>query len=278
MVDRPHLPARAALAAALVLAVTACGSPDAEGPTVPVVDAEDADGGAGDGADEGPDGATDGEAVADASPVDLATFEAIDLAGWQAIAADPAAASGRQVVLFTVVGQVFSSTGPGTFQGQVATSQPATPTEGTGALLRAEPATLVDDVAVGDVLRVYAEVSGAFGGSAGTTNVTPELTVRAVEEVGYRDLRADVTLGAATRASSGVSVPVTVSNSGDRPMDYRVDVVALNADGTQQLGAVTARVTFVAPGQAAIAEARFPPTLTRDAVISVAAVDRAPAA
>ena len=270
MVDRPHLLARSALAVALVLAVTACGSPDAEEPTAgadPVV----ADGGA-------DDGATDGEPVAEAPPVDLATFETIDLAGWQAIAADPVAATGRQVVLFTVVGQVFSSTGPGTFQGQVATSQPATATEGTGALLRAEPTTLVDDVAVGDVLRVYAEVSGVFGGSAGSANATPELSVRAVEEVGFRDLFADVALGAAARATSGVTVPVTVTNSSDRPMDYSVDIVALSVDGTQQLAAATARLTFVAPGQAAIVDVKFPPTLAGDAVISIAAVQRVAAA
>jgi hypothetical protein len=43
-------------------------------------------------------------------------------------------------------------------------------------------------------------------------------------------------------------------------------------------GAVTSRVTFGAPGQSAIAEARFQPNLARDAATSVVAVDRAPAA
>jgi hypothetical protein len=209
------------------------------------------------------------------SPVDLGAFAAIDRAGWDAIAADPEAAAGQQVVVYGVVEWFFSATGPGVLQASVTTSQPADPAEGTGAVVRADPA-LLQDVQVGDVVQLHAQVTGTFGGDSGATDGVPELQGLAVEEVGLRDLTADVVLGAPAVAGGGVNLPVTITNSGDVVMDYRVDVMATSADGTQNFGTITARGSMLAPGQVAQASVRFPGALPAGVVYTVASVTRVP--
>lgn len=205
-------------------------------------------------------------------PVDLATFPPIDRATLDAVVADPDAAAGQQMILFAVVQRFYSATGPGTFQARLTTVQPADRAEGTGAVVRVAP-ELLTDVEIGDVVKLHAQVTGTFGGASGATSRTPELSAFAVEEVGLRDLAADVVLGAPA-SGGGVTVPVTVTNSGDVPMDYRVEVMAASADGAQNYGTMTARVPFLAPGQAGVASVRFTGAVPDGAQFTVASVGR----
>lgn len=268
MADRPHharLPRRAVTAPAaavvtLALALAGCGGGDAEEPQ--------------------PDAAARSEAPSptptptETQPVDLAAFAAIDRPTLDAVVADPEAAAGQQMILFAVVEQFYSATGPGTFQARVTTVQPADPAEGTRAVVRMAP-DLLTDVEIGDVVKLHAEVSGAFGGATSATSRTPELTAYAAEEVGLRDLAADVVLGAPASAG-GTTVPVTVTNSGDLTMDYRVEVTATSGDGAQNYGTMTARVPFLAPGQAGVASVRFTGAVPAGATFTVASVGRSP--
>jgi hypothetical protein len=131
-------------------------------------------------------------------------------------------------------------------------------------------------VEAGDVVLVHAQVTGTFGGTTAATNRVPERQGYAVEQVGYRDLSADVALGAAVTGGGGVTVPVTITNSGDVTMEYRVDVMATSADGTQNFGTITARGTGVIAGQVAQVSVRFPGALPSGVVLTVAGVTRAP--
>jgi hypothetical protein len=204
------------------------------------------------------------------APVDLARFEDLDRDAWAAIDRDPAAAAGRQVVVYAVVTRVFVAAA-GTYAASVATSHPAGASEGTPAVLRGDPEE-VGDVAPGDVLRVHAEVAGTYAGSTGGSVLLPELRVVASELVGPYDLSADVTLGAPVRGAATVVVPVTVTNSADTVMDYTVDLVATGPDGAEAaIG--QARIGVLEPGQSAGAEVRMA-LVPADAQITLAAVTR----
>ncbi len=207
--------------------------------------------------------------------VDPAAFTAIDRPTWDAIAHDPEAAKGQRVVVYGTVERVFTSAGPGVLQARVTTTQPADPAEGTGAVVRVDAAAAAD-VQPGDVLELRATVAGAFGGATGATNRAPELTAVAVDEVGLRDLRADVVIGTPTTDTAGVSLPVVITNSGDVPMDYKAAVMAAGADGTTSFGTITAHASTVAPGQAGQAKARFGGALPSGVTFTLVSVTRTP--
>lgn len=212
-------------------------------------------------------------ATPSAPPPDLSTFVAVDRAAWAAIDNAPAAAEGQQVVVFAVVSQVFT-TGGGRVAVHIATAHPATASEGTPALLRPDPPEVLAGVAVGDVLRVHAEVLGVYSGTAGGSVLLPELRVIAAEEVGPYNVAGDVVLGAVERGATTAVVPVTVTNSADTTMEYRVEVVAVAADGATQLDSAGPRFGYLEPGQSATLDVRFP-GVPGDANIAVAGVTRA---
>lgn len=255
-----HAVTATAAAAVVVLALAGCG-------------------GGGDVAEPQPDAAARSETPTPTptptatQPVDLAAFASVDRATLDAVVADPDAAAGQQMILFAVVQRFYSATGPGTFQARLTTVQPADRAEGTGAVVRVPP-ELLTGVEIGDVVKLHAQVTGTFGGASGATSRTPELAAFAVEEVGLRDLAADVVLGAPVSGGGGVTVAVTVTNSGDVLMDYRVEVMAASADGAQNYGTMTARVPFLAPGQAGVASVRFTGAVPDGAQFTVASVGR----
>jgi len=262
-VRRTRAPGRGRCVLALgVLALTACASPDATSDVV--VDPPIAT------ADPLVEAATQ-ETVA----VDLASFAPIDRTTWDEIVADPDAAAGERVVVYACITRFYDATGPGTVQAHVTTTQPADPTEGRGSILRAEPALLAG-VGLEDVLRVHVEVVGTFGGDAGAFRGVPELVVHAAEPVGLRDLTADVTLSRPISGDrGGITVPVSVQNSGELTYDYRVDLVAVSPDDERPLAHNSVWVSHLAPGQSGVAEGRFPEDLPRDASFRVADVSRA---
>lgn len=268
MADRPRVSAprwrtlTTAASVVLLLALAGCGSGDD-----PPADQDAADRTATPTATPTPTAST-------AAPVDLAAFTPVDRAAWDAIVADPDSAAGQQVLVYAVVQRFYSATGPGTFQARVSTTQPADPTEGTGAVIRAQP-EMLEGVEIGDVLELRAQVTGAFGGASGASSRTPELAAVAAEEVGLRDLTADVVLGAPV-AGSGVTIPVTITNSADVAMDYRVDITARSADGKQNYGTMAARAAFLAPGQAGVVNVRFTGAVPEGAQFAVAKATRSP--
>lgn len=255
-----HAPARrvasvAALSAALAV-VAGCGGADDEPPAAPTTAADDTT-----------------EAPAEpAAPPDLSTFVALDRAGWQAVAAAPAEAEGQQVVVYAAVSRVYAAA-DGSLSAGIATSHPATDAEGTAALLRADPPELFAEVAAGDVLLVHAEVLGAYAGRTGGAVRIPELRVVAVEDVGPYDTLADVALGTPERGTASIVVPVTATNTTDTVMEYRVEVVALSADGAAELDAARPRFGALEPGQAATLDVRFT-AVPPDAQIVFGDVDR----
>lgn len=206
--------------------------------------------------------------------VDLEEFETLERGAWESIAADPEAAAGERIVVFAEVRQYDGATGSAMFRAYVGTSHPAARGElPTNTIVTGNPEVL-GDISYGDLLRVHAEVTGARGGG-GSEPPDPELRAYAVEVIEYRDLVEDVTLGDPVRDGDRVVVPVSIENSSDRTMNYRVDLVAESADGSQQLGAATARVEFLGPDQSANVEATFRQALPSDAVISIVRVERA---
>lgn len=264
MADRPHH-ARTSVAASVVALVLLAGC--SSGPSAAERRAEAAAAASA--------AATPTPTPTVAAPVDLAAFAAIDRAGWDAIVADPAAAAGQQVIVYGVVQQFFTSAGPGVLQARITTKQPADPSEGTAAVVRADAAALAD-VEVGDVVQLYVDVTGPFGGTSGASTSTPELHAASVQEVGLRDLTADVVMGPATVAGGGVNVPITVTNSADVTMNYAVEVMAASADGARNYGTVTAHATFLAPGQAGASVARFSGALPAGVAFTLVSIRRTP--
>lgn len=213
------------------------------------------------------------EAPSTAADVDLASFAPVDNATWLGIDAAPEASAGQRIVVFAFVTRTYTATAGGTLQVRVTSAQPASEVEGTVAVLRGDPGVL-GDAGIGTVLRVHAEVAGAYAGPTGGATRIPELTVRAAEDVGPYDLAADVTLGEVSRGSGRLLVPVTVRNSSDAVLTYRVDLVATTADGTAQLAGARPEFASLAPGSSASMDVRLEPA-TDDAVLVVADVTRA---
>lgn len=227
----------------------------------------------------------DGASADDESPspsdepeeVDLTTFVTIDEAGWAQIAKDPDATAGNKVIVFAEVTQFDSATGSDTFRASVGAEQPAAEFElETNAVLYGDEAALTD-VTLGDVLKVYAVVDGSvdYETMVGGATTAPMLRVAAIENVGFRDLKADVKVGEMTRDEYGyVSVPVTVTNTSSTRMTYDVSLAAETADGKTQLATTSAFAENLGPGQTATVDADFFDEVPRDAVFTVTAVDR----
>lgn len=218
----------------------------------------------------------DPASVATPSPtpsVDLASYVPIDNATWLGIQAAPEASAGQRIVVHAFVTRTYAATGGGTLQVSVTSAQPASEVEGTVAVLRGSPEVL-GAPEIGSVLRVHAEVAGAYAGPTGGAARIPELTVAAVEDVGPYDLAADVGIGAVSRGSGRLLVPVTVRNSSDAVLTYRVDLVATSADGTVQQSWARPEFASLAPGSTASMNVRLEPA-SEDAVLGVAAITRA---
>jgi hypothetical protein len=226
---------------------------------------------------ESGDTAAPDDAAEPAPVVDLTDFTPVDSTAWSQIAKDPDAASGQKVVVFAEVTQFDSATGTDSFRANTGARQPSAEFElETNAVFGGNGDSLAD-VTQGDVLRVYAEVSGSleYETAIGGSTVVPSLDVVSVERVGYLDITGDAVLGTPSWAEyGGVDVPVTVTNSSDTVMTYSVDVVAESPDGTTQLGTAGAYVDNLAPGQSAPTEASFYEDLPADAVIKVVKVER----
>lgn len=204
--------------------------------------------------------------------VDLASFAPVDNATWLGIDAAPEASAGQRVVVHALVTRTYAATGGGTLQVRVTSAQPASEIEGTVAVLRGDP-QLLGAVQIGSVLRVHAEVAGAYAGPTGDAARIPELTVLAAEDVGPYDLTADLTVGEPSRGSGRLLVPVTVRNSSDAVLTYRVDLVATSADGTAQQSGARPEFASLAPGAEASMSVRLEPA-SADAVLTVAAITR----
>lgn len=249
---------RAAVSAVVVLLLAGCsGGPDTATTPSARADALSDDG--------------TGAPTATPTPVDPAAFVALDRAAWTAIDDAPVAAAGQKVVVYAFVSQVFASAG-GTYAVSVSTSHPAAAGDGTAAILRGDPATM-GEVVAGDVLRVRAEVAGVYEGTAGGSVLLPELVVATAEKLAPYDLLADVAVGAGEWRATDVIVPVTVTNSSDTTMEYRVQMVALAADGVTELDGAEPRFGFLQPGESQMVEARFD-LLPSGAVFSITGVTR----
>ena len=257
-----HLrPLAVGVAALAALVLAGCGTPSAA-PTTPV----------------DPGGATESPAeVVEEEPrdVDLAAFAVPDVNEWQTIAQDPNSVVGQQVIVFAEVTQFDGATGPSAFRGYVGPSQPSMRAELTTNTMLRGNADLLEGLAPGDVVQVHAKVAG---GSGAGSRVTPELEVFDLENVGYRDLADDVDLGTPVRNPDGsINVPITITNSSHRTMDYRVDLVAESGDGTVHMGTATARLEFLGAGQSAAATVSFREALPPEALIKLASVSRSAA-
>jgi len=213
--------------------------------------------------------------VATPSPtaeVDLASYVPVDNATWLGIHAAPEASAGQRVVVHAFVTRTYAAQGGATLQVRVTSAQPASDAEGTLAVVRGDP-ELLGSAQIGTVLRVHAEVVGAYAGPTGRAARIPELTVVAAEEVGAYDLAADVVVGEPARGTGRLLVPVTVRNSSDAVLTYRVDLVATSADGTVQQSAARPEFASLAPGSTASVDVRLEPA-SADAVLSVADISR----
>lgn len=208
-----------------------------------------------------------------AAEVDLASFTPVDNATWLGIQDAPEASAGQRIVVHAFVTRTYAAQGGATLQVRVTSAQPASEVEGTLAVLRGSP-DLLGSAQIGTVLRVYAEVAGAYAGPTGRAARIPELTVLAAEHVGPYDLAADVGIGEVSRGSGRLLVPVTVRNSSDAVLTYRVDLVATSADGTVQQSGARPEFASMAPGSTASIDVRLEPA-SEDAVLSVAAITRA---
>jgi hypothetical protein len=225
------------------------------------------------GGESSPD--VDPAAVAAPTPtaeVDLASFTPVDNATWLGIQAAPEASAGQRVVVYAFVTRTYASQGGATLQVRVTSAQPASEVEGTLAVLRGSPDVL-GAAQIGSVLRVHAEVAGAYAGPTGRAARIPELVVAAAEDVGPYDLAADVGVGEVSRGSGRLLVPVTVRNSSDAVLTYRVDLVATSADGTVQQSGARPEFASLAPGATASMDVRLEPA-SADAVLSVVAITR----
>lgn len=209
-----------------------------------------------------------------AQEVDLASFAPVDNATWLGIHEAPEASAGQRIVAHAFVTRTYAAVGGGTLQARVSSAHPASEVEGTLAVLRGSPEAL-RSAEIGSVLRVYAEVAGAYAGSTGGAVRIPELTVLAAEDVGPYDLAADVAIGEVSRSSGRLLVPVTVRNSSDAVLTYRVELVATNADGTVQQSAARPEFASLAPGATASIDVRLEPA-SADAALGVVAITREP--
>lgn len=217
----------------------------------------------------------DPAAVATPTPtaeVDLASYAPVDNATWLGIHAAPEASAGQRVVVYAFVTRTYASQGGATIQVRVTSAQPASEAEGTPAVLRGDPDVL-GSAQFGTVLRIHADVAGAYAGPTGGAARIPELTVAAAEDVGPYDLSADLTLGEVSRGSGRLLVPVTVRNSSDAVLTYRVDLVATSADGTVEQSGARPEFGSLAPGSTASVDVRLEPA-SADATLTVAAVTR----
>ncbi len=251
--------ARAASLVVVAVVLAGCGAqPEDSGPVAPTTDADPA-------------------VVTTPSPTpteaDLASFTAIDNATWLGIDAAPEASAGQRVIVHAFVTRTYAAMSGGTLQVRVTSAQPASEIEGTIAVLRGS-ADVLGAAEIGSVLRVHAEVAGAYVGSTGGAATIPELVVAAAEDVGAYDLAADVTLGTPERGSGRMLVPLTVRNSSDAVLTYRVDLVATSADGTVQQSGARPEFTALAPGSSASLNVRLEPA-SADSVLTVAAISRA---
>jgi len=217
--------------------------------------------------------------AADEEPpaVDPAAYAPLDAAAWAQVAKDPEAARGQKITVFAEVTQFDSATGTGSFRANVGATQPAGEFElETNSMLDGD-AEQLSTVTQGDVLKVYAEVTGSleYETMMGGATVVPALSVAGFEVVGYLDITGDVQLGGAVWGEyGGVDVPVAIVNSANVPMSYSVDIVAENTDGTQQFGSAYASADNLAPGQSTMIEASFFEDLPADVVIKVVSVER----
>lgn len=228
--------------------------------------------------------ASGGEPLPDADPavvatpsptveVDLASYVPVDNATWLGIHAAPEASAGQRVVVYAFVTRTYASQGGATIQVQVTSAQPASEAEGTPAVLRGNP-DVFGAAQYGTVLRIHAEVAGAYAGPTGGAARIPELTVAAAEDVGPYDLSADLSLGEVSRGSGRLLVPVTVRNSSDAVLTYRVDLIVTSADGTVQQSGARPEFGSLAPGSTASMDVRLEPA-SADATLTVAAITRA---
>ncbi|GAA4772491.1 hypothetical protein GCM10023351_15860 [Microbacterium gilvum] len=208
--------------------------------------------------------------------IDLSDFSEIDAATWDAIAADGESHVGEYAIVYAEVTQFDSNTGDQAVRASVGSSQPGGEYElETNTIVNAE-ADLLDGVVVGDVLKVHAIVDGTleYDSTFGGTNVVPSLTAVVIERVGYKDLSADVVLGAAVWSGyGGVDVPVTITNSSTAAMGYSVEIVAESPDGGVQYDSSYAYADHLQPGQASTNEASFY-DIPGDAVFRVVEVTR----
>lgn len=204
--------------------------------------------------------------------VDLESFTPVDNATWLGIQAAPEASAGQRIVVHAFVTRTYAAQGGALLQVRVTSAQPASEVEGTPAVLRGSP-ELLGSAQIGTVLRVSAEVAGAYAGPTGGAARIPELTVVAAEDVGPYDLAADVSVGEVSRGSGRLLVPLTVRNSSDAVLTYRVDLVATSADGTAQQSAARPEFASLAPGSTASLDVRLEPA-SADAVLTVAEITR----
>lgn len=228
-------------------------------------------------ASAGPDMTPDAGPAVVATPspsaeVDLASYAPVDNATWLGIQAAPEASAGQRVVVYAFVTRTYAAQGGSTLQVRVTSAQPASDVEGTLAVLRGSP-DLLGSAQIGTVLRVYAEVAGAYAGPTGGAARIPELTVAAAEDVGPYNLAADVSVGEVSRGSGRLLVPLTVRNSSDAVLTYRVDLVATSADGTVQQSGARPEFASLAPGSTATMSVRLEPA-SADAVLSVTGISR----
>ncbi|MFD2792172.1 DUF4190 domain-containing protein [Promicromonospora vindobonensis] len=221
--------------------------------------------------DGGSSGGSDGDAP------DLADFRKVDAAQWESIAKDPDKAKDRAVIVFAEVAQFDSSTGPDRFRAGAGVDRPGAELElQTNSLFVADEA-LLDDVVAGDVLKVHAVVTGSmeYETQLGGVATVPVLEIAQLKDVGFADLRKDVTLGTAEWVQADwARLPATVTNSSSHSVTYLVDVVAESKDGSTSYGTGTGLAENLKPGQKKDVVVDFFDEVPADAVFRIESVER----
>lgn len=210
-------------------------------------------------------------------PVDLTTFAEIDGATWESIAKDANAHVGEQIIAYAEVIQYDSATGANSVRAFVGAGQPGNSSElTTNTFLVGDDASVFAGAVLNDVLKVHAVVTGIleYETTAGGFEVVPELTVVAAEDVGFRDLTADATVGAPQWSGYGsMDLPITVTNTAPTAMDFSIEVVAESPDGSTQYDSGTAYIESLNPGQSGTSEAFFF-DIPEDATYRIVSVER----
>ena len=204
------------------------------------------------------------------------SFAEITPEEWAAMVRDPSTHEGELIQFYVEVTSVNSYDGPNVMHGRGGALQPTAQYElEDDVILLGLEETLLP-AAEDDIVLVEAQVGTDQNlDSLFLSGSELVMTVGSIEVVGFLDISADVTLGTYTPDEyGGGTLTATITNSGDTTYSYSAEVVATNADGTQQYDNSHASAQDLAPGQFTEVEVYFFEDLPADVVFSISGVER----